>query len=126
MIRLAAIINAPVKYLPVVGDDILDGTFIEIEGRFAITYRLVTKERGQIIDFDIAPTLDELMYYVFNKVTCQMAGYWEVNNRREEEDSRRQLFAKQLELLGVLSGSYRNKREKEIEQFLRIAPYKDK
>ncbi len=126
IIEIARNIGAPEHLLPLVGQDTLEGWYIDIEGKQAITYRLIIKERGKIVDFTIAPTLDDLMYAVFKSVTHDMSSMWAAKNRKEGEDHRRTMFAKQLELLDSISHAYAEKRKVEIDDILKISPYHDK
>ncbi len=109
ILEIARNIGAPEHLLPLVGQDTLEGWYIDIEGKHAITYRLIIKERGKIVDFTIAPTLDDLMYAVFKSVTHDMSSMWAAKNRKEGEDHRRTMFAKQLELLDSISHAYAEK-----------------
>lgn len=126
MTLLAKQIDAPTSLLPLVDNDgIGDGQYVEIEGKYWQTFRLVAKERGQIVHFEMAADLDELMYHIFKDVTRYMASQWELINRKQNEDSRRQLFAKQHELLTMLSSEFSDRFNIETKRVLNNAPYKD-
>jgi len=126
MTLLAKQIDAPTSLLPLVDNDGMgDGQYVEIEGKYWQTFRLVVKERGQIVHFEMAADLDELMYHIFKDVTRYMASQWELINRKQNEDSRRQLFAKQDELLTILSSKFSDKFKVDTERILNTAPYKD-
>lgn len=126
MTLLAKQIDAPTSLLPIVDNDgVGDGQYVEIEGKYWQTFRLVVKERGQVVHFEMTTDLEELMYYIFKDVTSHMASKWELKNRKQNEDSRRQLFAKQDELLATLSSKFSDKFKVDTERILNTAPYKD-
>ena len=89
-------------------------------------YRYVTEERGVVFEEKKTACLDELLYWIFEVVTAQMAQDYEYANRESNQDSRRVIFNKQLELLGVLSPKWRLWKEQEMERILARNPFVDK
>jgi hypothetical protein len=81
----------------------------------------VVCERG--VEFQRCTTLnrDELLFWVFQSVASSMASAYEVSHRREGEDSRRQLWTHQFELLARLSPDWRAKRINELGSLLQQA-----
>src|SRR5258706_3965946 len=77
---------------------------IEADGR---GYHYVVVERGQELKRVTTQDLDDLLYAVFEGVTFSLACDYELSHRQEKVDSRRLLFAKQLELLGRLEQRWR-------------------
>jgi len=55
-----------------------------------------------------------------------MAVEWELDHRKSNEDSRRQLFAKERELMEQFDTKFAQWKKKEIDDFLKKHPYKDK
>ncbi len=96
--------------------------YIEID-RYGYNY--VCNERGQELFRKLPFDIDELVYEVFKDITSDMASRWEVKNRKEGEDSRRQGFAKRVELMGKIKPEFAARLEKELQWFLKQAPYKD-
>ena len=93
----AAVIEAPESLLPTyVTSDQSGRPHIEREGD-ELCY--VVSERGQEQERRRTREKDELLYWVFRGVTFSMATSWEVAHRQPDEDFRRGLFARQLELL---------------------------
>lgn len=88
-------------------------------------YRYVTEERGVVFDEKRTACLDELFYWIFRDVTAQMAQDYECENRKNDQDFRRIMFDKQLELLGGLSAKWRLWRKQEIEETLARNPFVD-
>jgi catechol 2,3-dioxygenase-like lactoylglutathione lyase family enzyme len=74
-------------------------------------------ERGQELRRDTTRDLDELLYHVFESVTFELACDYERAHRIAGEDIRRQLFARQLELLSSLSPAWA---EREASEHRRI------
>ncbi len=69
--------------------------------------------------------MDLLLYWVFEDVTLSMASEYECHHRSSDVDSRRLLFKRHLELLEVLSPSWRDKRARELEVLLWKHPFND-
>jgi hypothetical protein len=104
--KLAEKINAPQHLLPTYGHSI-DGAHphIEIDKNEQLYYVVV--ERGQELKRDFAVDIDDLLYRIFADITFSMAVDYEVKHRIESEDFRKQMFAIQEELLGILNGKWR-------------------
>ena len=88
-------------------------------------FHLVGVERGQETVRRTTAVLDELMYFIFDDVTFQMASKYEVKNRVESQDSRLVLFKKQIELMTMVSNRFGEKlksqtciRYRQLEQYL--------
>ncbi|NMH60978.1 Imm63 family immunity protein [Alteromonas ponticola] len=121
--KLGAIIDAPSSLLSGWGIPKEDGTpYIEIGDD---VYLYLSSERGYQIFKKEVSNYDELLYLIFSNITHKMAVNYELRNRNSEEDCRRTIFSKQLELLGTVKAEWRCKREKEIEAILRNAPFED-
>lgn len=121
---LAGKINAPKQLLPTYGYSI-DGAYphIEVDRNGQLYYVIV--ERGQELKRDFAVDMDDLLYRIFADVTFSMAVNFELKHRIEGEDSRRQMFAKQEELLGMLSGNWKQRQANEHQSILRSHPFDD-
>lgn len=99
-----------------------DGSpYIEISD----AYHFVVEERGLELERRTTRDLDELLYWVFNDVTFTVASSFELRNRRPDEDSRRQLFAKQEELLNLASEAWGRRKESEHKAVLANYPFND-
>ncbi len=96
---------------------------VEYEGSdlcFVVTERGCEFERRRTKD------PDTLMYWLLSDLTFQMACDYESRFRRKDEDFRRQLFEKQLDLLGSLKPEWRERRKGEIRSVLEKNPFTDK
>lgn len=94
--------------------------YIEID---RLGYNYVCRERGKELFRKLPFDLRELSYEVFKDITHAMAWQWELNNRIEGEDSRRQAFEKQIELMGKIDAEFGERTKKELSIFLKWAPY---
>jgi hypothetical protein len=121
--RLAAIIGAPPNYLPTYGHS-EDGARPHIE--FAGSqFHYVVVERGVELERLFSPKAADILYHVFEGVTFSMACAYELRHRRPGEDSRRQLFDVQLELLGKLSADWQRRSRARLDEVLCQHPFVD-
>jgi len=86
-------------------------------------YHYVVTERGSELERKIAKDEDELMYWFVSDSIFSIACTWEANNRKESEDSRRQLFSKQIELLNAVNPEWANKKEAHHNEVLKRYPF---
>lgn len=91
----------------------------------AAGYALVTSERGLEIERRETAEAEELLYWVFEGVTFSMAVEYEFRRRQGEQDCRRVIFARQVELLGVLAPEWAARRAAEQAAILERHPYDD-
>ena len=88
-------------------------------------YRYITAERGTIYRDEGAADLHRFLYYPLQDITHYIAGQYELDHRLPNQDSRRTLFAKQLELLAAIHPDYAAWRKAEIDAVLQQHPYRD-
>lgn len=88
-------------------------------------YYLVATERGHELDRWRTNDVDELLYWLMEGLTSSMARDYELAHRREGEDTRRQWFAKQVELLAELSPQWAARLQGEQEAVLKQHPFRD-
>lgn len=121
--RLAEKINAPFHLLPSYGHT-RDGAYphIEISDK---GYHYVVVERGEELERFVTESLNELLFKVFRSVTFSMACDFELKNRIETQDFRRQLFMKQIELMTQLNEEWGQKIEIEKLLILKTHPFSD-
>ena len=86
---------------------------------------LVVVERGQELSRMTTGVLDDLLYAVFEGVTASLASDYELAHRRDNEDPRRIMFSRELELLSVLSPAWAERHTQAIEGILRQHPFDD-
>jgi hypothetical protein len=93
---------------------------IEVDSR---GYHFVVMERGQEQSRFTTGDLDELLYRIFQSVTFSLACSYELAHRIESQDSRRLLFARQVELLSQLSPHWGERGADEHQRILREHPF---
>ena len=121
---LAEKIDAPKYLLPTYGYS-KDGAqpHVEVDKNGQLYYVVV--ERGEELRRDFALDTDDLLYRIFADVTFSMAVDFEVKHRIEGEDFRRQMFAKQEELLELLNDNWKHREEKDHQWILKSHPFED-
>lgn len=97
------------------------GPYVEIDE----DYNLIFEERGKELRRLRTKNIEDLMYWFFEVVTFNMACKFELMNRRPGEDFRRQLFAKQEELLGLASDEWAARKASEHQVILVRSPFRD-
>jgi len=123
--KLAQKIQAPHFMLPDYGYSRQNAQpHIEIDDNNGQLY-FVVQERGEEFRRDFAHDMDDLLYRIFEHVTFEMASRFELNNRIENEDCRRQLFSKQEELLGILNTGWKERNQHDHRFTLRSYPFND-
>lgn len=88
-------------------------------------YYYILMERGHINKCYESENLEEILYLLFESITFAMASNYEVHHRIENQDSRRLLWKKQLELLEKVDKNFKVRCQAEIEEILKIAPFND-
>jgi len=121
--RRAAILGASPDLLPTYGVSRDFGyPHIEVDDR---RYHFVIVERGQELDRFSTPQLKELLYRVFESVSFVLAGRYEVQHRIPGEDSRRQMFGYQVQLLARLDRAWAERCSAKHKQILIENPFRD-
>lgn len=122
--RLARRLGAPPRLLPTFGRSRHDGTpHVEV-GEDA--YFFVTCERGVELERRRTADLDELLFWAFSSVTFSMACGWELERRVDGRDSRRKIFARQVELLASLSPGWAEREAEAHRRILELHPFSDR
>ena len=123
--ELAGHIGAPDFVLPTFGHS-EDGARPHIEIDSAGRLHYVVIERGQESERLTFVELDALLFRIFESVTFQMAGQFELKHREVAKDSRRVMFSKQVELLRVLSPTWAEREASLHAEILERHPFRDK
>ena len=101
----------------------------DAEGMFAytddISYHYVFTEKGEITSHKISDDLFEISYWIYDDQVFNISLKYAKNHRENNQDLRRILFAKEMELLGLIGENYRNRCEITVEEILKISPYND-
>lgn len=88
-------------------------------------YHFITMDRGQVRKHIYSKDIDVILYELFKNITANLARKFELENRKENIDSRRIWWKKQLELLDTINPSFFIKRKKEMDDILKISPFRD-
>ena len=88
-------------------------------------YSFVVCERGAEMERRTTMGLDELLFWILENLTSNLAWNFELRHRRDSEDSRRQAFAKQIELLSFLSAKWGERQKAAHEEILMRHPFRD-
>jgi len=116
-------INAPSRLLTVRATSDGFGTpYIEIDKN---GYNYIVSERG--VEFERRQTrnTDQLLYWIFKSIVFIMANDYELEHRKPNEDHRKLLFAKQIELMEKLDSKFAQWEKEELDKILEEAPYED-
>jgi type II restriction/modification system DNA methylase subunit YeeA len=121
--RLAAKIGEAERYLPTYGQS-KDFGRPHIEANVS-GYHYVVVERGNELKRITTDDLNELLYNIFKAITFSLACDYELANRIENQDCRRLIFKRQVELLSKLSKDWSFRESQQHEQILREHPFDD-
>ena len=118
--ELARKIDAPLEGGPTYGTSKDEGTpYVEI---YNSNYCFLARERDTTTLDQRTQDIDELLYWVFEYITHKMASSYAVVHRVSIYHHRRVMFSRQLDLLEELNPLWRKRREKEIDNILRLSP----
>lgn len=99
-------------------------------GRFHIEindneYHYVVTDLGAEVERRITKDEDEILYWIFRKITSSLAISYELENRKEGCDFRRIKFDHQLKLLGEINKNWESRMKNEINEILIKSPFTD-
>ncbi|TBC66774.1 hypothetical protein ELH27_29065 (plasmid) [Rhizobium leguminosarum] len=97
--------------------------YIDIKDNDEMYY--VVEERGVELERKKCSSIDDVLYFLFSSITHDMAFAYAATHKKKGVDFRRLMFQEQLRLLGLALEEWRLKRELEIKEVLRKAPYND-
>ena len=116
-------INAPSHLLTVRTTSNEFGTpHIEIDEN---GYSYVIRERASEHERRQTKSFKELLYWILNSIVFIMASDYELKNRKGNEDFRRQLFAKEIELMEKLDSKFAKWKKEELDKILEEHPFDD-
>lgn len=102
---------------------------IEGSGRPAIfvddEYHYIISERGKELSHTKTKDLDRLLYLVFIDISFTEACKYELLNRDENIDSRRIVFKKQEDILGMLKKDWRSILVEKHKEIILRSPFDD-
>ena len=89
-------------------------------------YYLISEERGIELNRRRTTDEDELLYWAIQPLIISMSWDYELRHRREGEDSRRQAFSKEIDLLATLSLAWSERRTRDQAEVLKLHPMHDR
>jgi hypothetical protein len=121
--QLGKVVAAGPDSLPTFGhSEDLGRPHIEVDQR---GYHYIVVERGREQSRLDTTSLDALLFRTMVDVTFGLSCQYELAHRVEGKDSRRILFAHQLELLGLLSTNWQSRMAIELDAILERHPFDD-
>ena len=89
-------------------------------------FHFVVTERGS--EFERRKTTDpqDILFWLVSGLTFGMACEWELKHRIEGEDSRRQLFQKQIDLLSQVNQDWAERMRESCKKILEEHPFEDR
>ncbi len=120
---IAERLNAPLEFIRFAETPQHDGSpHIETDGTH---FAYVTTERGGEYERKLTANKDEILYWLVCDLTWEMANRFELAHRKPDQDSRRMLFEKHLELLGTVHPEWQNRLQSEYQAILAQYPFRD-
>jgi hypothetical protein len=89
------------------------------------TYAYVVSQSGQEVSRYKTRHIDQLLYKIFADVTLMLSIKYAEQNRIENQDIRKTIFPRQVELLALLSPQWGERGANEQAQLLKQAPFDD-
>src|SRR5687767_5055449 len=86
----------------------------------------IVRERGHEFSRTCFNSLEDLLFITFKNITLDIAGSYEVRNRIKTQDSRRLIFAKQLDLMDMLNPLWKSKLIEDHNKILSTHPFDDR
>jgi hypothetical protein len=121
--ELAGRVGASGSVLPTFGHSADGGRpHIEVDHR---GFHYVVVERGEEQSRETTNAPDDLLWHVFQAVTFSLASDYECAHRDELQDCRRLIFARQLQLLELLSPEWARRRAEHLRTILDQHPFDD-
>ncbi len=88
-------------------------------------FSYIVTERGQELNRRTTSDPDELLYWLVSDLTWAMANDYELAHRVTNQDFRRLLFKKHIELLAVVNNGWSQRKQVEYDQVLVEHPFCD-
>ncbi len=101
-----------------------DGTpHVEVVGG---KYHYVVTERGREFERRVTESEDEILYWLVSDLVFDLATKYELEHRVPGRDSRRLLFAKEIELMERVNPEWAERTRQKIRNILKEYPYRDR
>ncbi len=118
--ELSAKIGATDALSPTYGTSTHSGRpHIEVDGH----YHFVVCERGEEDERGTTDSLDELLFWIFEAITFQMACDHELKHRKLGQDARGIMFANKLSLLATLDEAWARRESQLLSDIVAKHPF---
>jgi hypothetical protein len=128
MLALGAVIGLDAGQLPKTADDVsYDCLWVDVTGQaphFVYSYRY--RERGDVTVLAESPSIEDVLESIFADATQPAATTFELDHRIAGQDSRRQWFALQAEMMDRLDLEWGRRMRANQNIILQTAPFNDK
>ncbi len=88
-------------------------------------YHYVVTERGRELERRVTESLDRVLYWLVSDLVFDLAVKYELEHRIPGRDSRRLVFAREIELLEKLNPEWAERTRQKIQDILKKYPYRD-
>lgn len=99
-----------------------EGTYIFCQND---KYHVLYSEKGQVRQDKFISEKEEVLLYVLDRISFNVAMKYAMQNKEEGKDFRRALFEKQLEIYSLFGEKIEKNKRLEIEEILKRNPYND-
>lgn len=100
----------------------IEGTYIYSKNN---GYHIWYVEKGKVREQRITLKKETVLLYVLDIVSFDVAMNHAQKNRKENEDFRRELFKKEIEIYSLFGEKCEKKKQREVEKSLKKNPYND-
>ena len=100
----------------------VEGTYIYSKNN---GYHIWYVEKGKVRERRIMLKKETVLLYVLDIVSFDVAMNHAKRNRKENEDFRRELFKKEIEIYSLFGEKCEKKKRREVEKILKKNPYHD-
>lgn len=115
-------INVSKKLLPGFEETVDGWPLVCLQGGI---YNYAFYERGELLETKSTKDPDELLFWIFESITFELAIKYELLNRVKDQDCRRIIFEKQKELMLQLNPKWHNAISKQHAEILFSYPFHD-
>ncbi len=106
-----------------------EGNKNSIEGTYIFNqnneYHILYTEKGKVKEDRVTTEKEELLCYIVEIISFDIAMEYAIKNKEEGRDFRRALFKREIEIYSLFGEKFEKKKRLEIEKILKKNPYND-
>lgn len=103
-------------------DDSPEGTYVFTKDS---NYHVLYTEKGKVRDDKKILDVEDVLWYVLDVFSFDMAMSYAMKNRVNGRDFRRALFKREIEIYALFGENFKKKKCEEIDEILKNNPYND-